>query len=75
VGYVTAREHKLLRFFIELHNVGDTDLVIGSPQNRPDLFVHSDVFNTLVFREKFYTYGLPMKPEHERKKGLRLHFA
>lgn len=40
-GCVTAGTHKLLRFDFLSHNVGSSDLVIGSPAARPDLFVWS----------------------------------
>jgi hypothetical protein len=40
-GCVTPGTHKLLRFDFLSHNVGDADLVIGSPAARPDLFVWS----------------------------------
>jgi len=40
-GCVTPGSHKLLRFDFLSHNVGDADLVIGSPAARPDLFVWS----------------------------------
>jgi hypothetical protein len=40
-GCVTPGSHKLLRFDFLSHNVGDADLVLGSPAARPDLFVWS----------------------------------
>ena len=40
-GCVTPGTHKLLRFDFLSHNVGSSDLVIGSPAARPDLFVWS----------------------------------
>lgn len=40
-GCVTPGSHKLLRFDFLSYNAGDADLVIGSPAQRPDLFVWS----------------------------------
>jgi len=40
-GCVTPGTHKLMRFDFLSHNVGSSDLVIGSPAARPDLFVWS----------------------------------
>ncbi|WP_247729305.1 lysyl oxidase family protein [Halovivax limisalsi] len=41
-GYVTPGEHRLLRFDMIIYNVGAADAELGRPENRPDLFVHSD---------------------------------
>lgn len=38
---ITPGQHRLLRFDFLTHNVGNTDVVVGNPQNRPDLFVFS----------------------------------
>jgi hypothetical protein len=40
-GCVTPGAHKLLRFDFLSYNAGSSDLVIGSPAARPDLFVWS----------------------------------
>jgi hypothetical protein len=40
-GCVTVGTHRLMRFDFLTHNVGNTDLVVGSPAARPDLFVWS----------------------------------
>jgi hypothetical protein len=40
-GCVTPGTHRLLRFDFLSHNMGDTDLVVGSPAARPDLFEFS----------------------------------
>jgi hypothetical protein len=40
-GCVTPGNHKLLRFDFLSYNAGTSDLVIGSPAARPDLFVWS----------------------------------
>ena len=40
-GCVTPGSHKLLRFDFLSYNAGTSDLVIGSPTARPDLFVWS----------------------------------
>ena len=40
-GCVTPGSHKLLRFDFLSYNAGSSDLVIGSPAARPDLFVWS----------------------------------
>lgn len=41
-GYVTPGEHRLLRFDMTIYNVGDRDAELGRPENRSDLFEHSD---------------------------------
>ena len=40
-GCVTPGTHRVMRFDFLSHNVGDADLVVGSPAARPDLFVWS----------------------------------
>ena len=40
-GCVTPRSHKIMRFDFLSYNAGNSDLVIGSPASRPDLFVWS----------------------------------
>src|ERR1700730_3621649 len=40
-GWVTPGTHRVMRFDFLSHNVGDADLVVGSPAARPDLFVWS----------------------------------
>lgn len=40
-GCVTPGTHKLLRFDFLSYNAGTSDLVVGSPASRPDLFVWS----------------------------------
>jgi hypothetical protein len=40
-GCVTPGNHRVLRFDFLSHNVGNADMVIGSPAARPDLFVWS----------------------------------
>lgn len=40
-GCVTPGTHRLLRFDFLSHNAGASDLVVGSPAARPDLFVWS----------------------------------
>lgn len=40
-GCVTPGEHRLMRFDFLSHNIGDTDIVVGAPEDRPDLFVWS----------------------------------
>jgi Lysyl oxidase len=72
---ITTGNHRVLRFFIELHNIGNTDLVIGRPEDRTDLFVFSEVFNGLVFREKFYTYRLVDEAGTEKKTGFKVAFC
>jgi Lysyl oxidase len=74
-GCITAGNHRVLRFFIELHNIGDTDLVIGNPADRKDLFVFSEVSGGLVFREKFYTYRLVDEAGTEKKTGFKVAFC
>lgn len=40
-GCVTPGEHRLLRFDFWVINIGTTDLVLGSPRERPEFFVWS----------------------------------
>jgi hypothetical protein len=40
-GCVTPGKHRVMQFDFLSHNAGDADLVVGSPANRPDLFVWS----------------------------------
>ena len=40
-GCVTPGSHRLLRFDVLCHNAGDTDIVLGAPASRPDLFAFS----------------------------------
>jgi len=40
-GCVTPGKHRVMRFDFLSHNAGDTDLVVGSPAARPDLFIWS----------------------------------
>ena len=40
-GCVTPGTHKIMRFDFLSYNAGSSDLVIGSPASRPDLFVWS----------------------------------
>lgn len=40
-GCVTPGAHKIMRFDFLSYNAGNSDLVIGSPASRPDLFVWS----------------------------------
>ncbi len=40
-GCVQPGQHRVMRFDFLSHNVGDTDIVVGSPAARPDLFVWS----------------------------------
>ncbi|MEW6268198.1 MAG: lysyl oxidase family protein [Thermodesulfobacteriota bacterium] len=42
---------KLLRFDVLVHNRGDEDLVVGSPNERPDLFVYSACHRHYHFRD------------------------
>lgn len=40
-GCVTPGGHKVLRFDFLSYNAGSSDMVIGSPASRPDLFIWS----------------------------------
>jgi hypothetical protein len=40
-GCVTPGQHRVMRFDFLSHNVGDADVVVGAPADRPDLFVWS----------------------------------
>lgn len=41
-GHVTPGDHRLLRFDTIIYNVGDEDAELGRPEDRPDLFEHSN---------------------------------
>ncbi len=47
-----------MRFDLQLLNIGDKDLVIGDPSNRPDLFEPEPLLGGWKFKEKFYTWQL-----------------
>lgn len=38
---LTPGQHRIMRFDFFSHNAGDTDVLVGSPEDRPDLFVWS----------------------------------
>ena len=40
-GCVTPGQHRVMRFDFLSYNAGSSDMVIGSPASRPDLFVWS----------------------------------
>ena len=40
-GWFTPGSHRIMRFDFLSYNAGNSDLVIGSPASRPDLFVWS----------------------------------
>jgi hypothetical protein len=59
LGCVRKGRHRVLRFDLHVINIGDKDLVIGNPKDRPDIFEPSVVFDTgTQFREKFFVYTL-----------------
>src|SRR5574341_1771690 len=63
-GCISEGHHRVLRFTIICHNKGDKALVIGKPQDRPDIFARpSDLGlprspHPWLMKEKFYLYEL-----------------
>jgi hypothetical protein len=47
-----------MRFDLQCLNIGDKDLVIGNPKDRPDVFVEHPEIGGYWFKEKFYTWKL-----------------
>lgn len=66
-------KHRVLRFDLYCENIGDQDLVIGNPKDRPDIFIESKVF-PWQFKENFYTYFLRNNAGLERK-GYKVAFC
>jgi hypothetical protein len=56
-GCVKAGTHRLLRFDFLSHNIGDTDLELGDPKSRPDLF-EFDPSHGHYHLKNFNTYEL-----------------
>ncbi len=60
LGCIDKGEHRVLRFNMITYNKGDKDLIIGKPEDRPDIFEPSNVFDTgFQFRQPpFFLYNL-----------------
>jgi hypothetical protein len=59
LGCVDEGNHRVLRFSLITKNIGDKDLIIGDPRDRPDIFEASDVYDTKYqFRTHFFVYNL-----------------
>ncbi|HEX9458232.1 MAG TPA: lysyl oxidase family protein [Thermoanaerobaculia bacterium] len=56
-GCVTPGSHRVLRFDFVSSNIGNADLVIGKPADRPDLFVFSAAHGHFHFKD-FNEYRL-----------------
>lgn len=59
-GCITEGKHRVLRFNLHCHNMGDTDLVVGNPASRPDIFepAPKGLAFPWVFKEKFNTCSI-----------------
>jgi Lysyl oxidase len=59
-GCIQEGRHKVLRFNLYCINVGDKDLVIGNPRDRPDMFEPSAVHRQsgYIMKDKFNVYTL-----------------
>ena len=69
-------KHRVLRFNLHIVNVGDKDLVIGNPKDRPDIFEPSEVFDTgFQFRTKFFVYTLKDDYEGIKISGYKIPFC
>jgi Lysyl oxidase len=76
LGCIDKGSHRVLRFNLHCLNVGDEDLVIGNPKERPDIFEHSDVFDTgFQFREKFFVYALKNDDSGVIQRGYKIPFC
>jgi hypothetical protein len=73
-GCIDEGTHRVLRFNLSTYNVGDKDLVIGDPKNRPDIFeYHPNVHpqSDWIFREKFYVMTISNNSGIERSGSKR----
>lgn len=50
-GAVTSGVHKVLRFDLMTYNGGDEDLVLGRPEDNPDIFVYSNAHGHYHLRD------------------------
>lgn len=56
---ITEGEHKILSFITEVQNVGTADLIIGKPENRPDIYERvPHTKSGWITKEVFYLYSL-----------------
>ena len=74
LGCISEGTHRILRFNLQLHNIGDRDLVIGNPADHPELYVPSEIF-PWQFKEKFYTWSLKNEAGNEVKSGYKVAFC
>jgi hypothetical protein len=74
-GCITPGQHRVMELYIHLHNIGDTDLHIGRPQDRPDVFIPVPWGTGWAFREKFYTWRLTDDYGKEIKNGYKVAFC
>jgi Lysyl oxidase len=70
-GCVTPGQHRIMRFDFLSHNVGDADIVVGSPAARPDLFIFSAAhghYHLIDFNEfkLFNSSGQQVKIGHKQ---------
>jgi Lysyl oxidase len=77
LGCVDKGNHRVLRFNLHTINIGDKDLVIGNPKDRPDIFEHSDVFPTgFQFRRPpFFVYKLKNDDSSVNISGYKIPFC
>src|SRR6185437_6213739 len=73
LGCVPTGQHRIIRFDLYCHNRGDKDLILGNPENLPDIFEPSEVFGW-QFKDKFYTYILKNGSGLERS-GYKVAFC
>jgi len=58
-GCVCLGRHKILQFVTVAHNIGDENLVIGRPEDRPDIYERADHMpNGWRTKEPLYKYTL-----------------
>ena len=58
-GCVSEGKHKILQFVSIANNIGDEDLVIGRPEDRPDIYERADHMpNGWITKEPLYRYFL-----------------
>ncbi len=69
--------HRVLRFNLRTRNIGDKDLIIGNPKDRPDIFEHSDVFDThfQFKRPPFFVYTLRNADSSVKKLGYKIPYC
>jgi hypothetical protein len=73
-GCVKPGRHKLMRFDLLCHNIGDKDLEIGDPKARPDLFEFDPAHDHYHLKD-FATFVLKNSSGSEVIPGIKVGFC